>query len=407
MVVLGAAPVPRGSRTDPAGPRRFPTRIYTGLGRAWSASTAERRVRNEAAAADRRRDQGGTSTEHDVSLASGDSIAGAVRHPGMTWWTSSSTGMARGGRRHGGLPAVIGCSRGSMSPSRPCTAVGVRTARSRGSRLHRCPLRWQWVLSSATCLDKARTKLAPPPLDRSVAEGRRPPDRTEWRPRPDDCPRQASAGRLFVKPPGRVEHRGRSRGSRRSWRIALRQPSSPTTPRWSRPRWSAARSTSRYRTTRRSPWSAAPGDPPDPARPSPSEPVWRSRDAVRVPALLDDATTRALESAAVTAFAAQSALAVARRHLRHPGWDRHQRGQHHAGSPPTPQFPQMGGRRYGVPGFSLRRLLRALTGGESPPVTRADHRRVALGPRSATDGPAAGTADLVPPATPDHRDSGP
>ena len=30
-----------------------------------------------------------------------------------------------------------------------------------------------------------------------------------------------------------------------------------------------------------------------------------------------------------------------------------------------------------------------------PPVTRADHRRVALGPRSATDGPAAGTADLV------------
>ena len=29
------------------------------------------------------------------------------------------------------------------------------------------------------------------------------------------------------------------------------------------------------------------------------------------------------------------------------------------------------------------------------PVTRADHRRVAPGPRSATDGPAAGTADLV------------
>ena len=75
----------------------------------------------------------GRAPKHDVSLASGDSIAGAVRHLGHDVvdvlidrdgaWRAVDTM---------GLPAVIGCSRGSMSPSRPCTAVGVRTGTVQG-----------------------------------------------------------------------------------------------------------------------------------------------------------------------------------------------------------------------------------------------------------------------------------
>ena len=199
------------------------------------------------------------------------------------------------------------------------------------------------MLSSATCtLDKARTKFPVPRCRWTVGgrRGRRPPDgrraaaaRTTVLGRPGRTPvRQAT--------PGRVEHRGRARGSRRSWRTPSRGSLRVRRRlRWSRPRWSAARSTSRYSNDQTGsvvcgpPWEIHPA----PARPSsPSEPSMALQGrGSSAPAPLDDATTRALESAAVTAFAALGCAARARRHLRHPGWDRHQRGQHHAGSPPT------------------------------------------------------------------------
>lgn len=117
--------------------------------------------------------RGGTSTEHDVSLASGDGIAGAVRSLGheVVDVVIDRDGTWRAGEAVG-LPAVMGV----------LTQVDVVVPALHGSGgedgtvqgLLDCidvPYVGSGVLSSATCLDKARTKLVLAEAGLSVAAG--------------------------------------------------------------------------------------------------------------------------------------------------------------------------------------------------------------------------------------------
>ena len=104
---------------------------------------------------------GGRSSEHDVSLRSGASVAAGLREAGHEVvevlierdgrWTRERRG-GRDARR----PAA--CS-AATSPSRSCTGPSARTARSRGcssrstspTRARACsPRRWRWTSSSAS-----------------------------------------------------------------------------------------------------------------------------------------------------------------------------------------------------------------------------------------------------------------
>ena len=205
-----AAPVPRGSRTGPLGRDDSRTRSTPASG-AWSASTAERRVRNGCSGltvAVIRAGQAPSTTRVTGQWRQHRRHQFATR---MTWWTSHRPGWRVAGRRlQWGCPAVIGvlqrgrCRHPGLHGSR-----GVRTARPGGSRLH-ASLR----VVPAPPVSTRRDDLAKP-LDRLVVEGRRPPDRR--RPR-----RSSSAVR---RTPVRQATRARSSigveaSQPASWRIA-------------------------------------------------------------------------------------------------------------------------------------------------------------------------------------------
>lgn len=263
--------------------------------------------------------RGGTSTEHDVSLASGDSIADAVRHLGHdvvdvlidrdgAWRTVDTMGLS----------AVIGVLQG----------VDVAIPALHGSRgedgtvqgLLDCidvPYVGSGVLSSATCLDKARTKLVLAAAGLHVAEGvvvRRTDEVAAAARRLSSA---GLAGRLFVKP-----LRGGS-----SIGVGLVAAGEDVEEALAAAFESDDAALVEAEVVGREvdvavlerPDGSVVCGPPLEIHPDPGEAFFTERAKYGapgtrfvIPAPLDDATTRALESAAVTAFAALGCAGLAR-----------------------------------------------------------------------------------------------
>ena len=312
---------------------------------------------------------GGPGAEHDVSLAQrrGPSSPGSgeLRY-GVT--SASCPATAHGGRV--AAPASAPPSPPSdaqTSRSRRCTARGARTGRVQGFlETLGTPYVGSGVLASATCMDKARTKLVLGAAGIPVAAGpdgrpcdRRPRRQPRWSmgwacrcSSSPSCggssfgvtPRDAAPGTC----PGRSPSRARS--ATRSW--------------WS-PSCTAARSTSaswsgRMARSRRQP--AAPDRADPPSRSSARPPSTRSdRTRFLVPAPVDPALAAALRRTSRSAHSRRSAV---------PGWRgwtasstrpraSRQRGQHvprlHRALPVPAD---VGGRRVSVQRTGRRRSWR-------------------------------------------------